>query len=531
MHKIILYRKFDQNRKPNMSNKAFYSQLKHKEKTLGAKNTSIITWFVVFTCLILTFLLACFNSSPFLNGTNLSYLANISTVFSINSSGFGIDYVKDQGRVVEKSDECEGRYVYIQDLPGKFNEDLLEKCSTLNKWVNMCEYLTDFGLGPGLNYSSTRNWFATNQFSLEVIFHNRMKQYRCLTNISSKASAVYVPFYAGLDVGRYLWDDYETKVRDNASMEVVEYLKGKPEWKKMWGRDHFLVAGRVSWDFRRERDNKLDWGNSLFNLPEVKNMTNLVIESSPWSNTDFAIPYPTYFHPSSDDEVYHWQEKMMQKQRPYLFSFAGAPRPELKDSIRNEIINQCLGSQGKHCKFVRCDANTKNCDKPETVMRLFQSSIFCLQPPGDSYTRRSAFDSILAGCIPVFFHPASAYVQYLWHFPKNYTSYSVFIPMEDIAKGEFAIEKRLLEIPKEKAVAMREEVIKLIPNVIYANPNSRLEKFEDAFDIAVKGVLSRIKTENNSILPDNFPEDLSWKYNFFGGVENHDEWDHYFSRE
>jgi hypothetical protein len=35
---------------------------------------------------------------------------------------------------------------------------------------------------------------------------------------------------------------------------------------------------------------------------------------------------------------------------------------------------------------------------------------------------------MLAGSIPVFFHPGSAYVQYIWHLPKNYTRYSVFIP-------------------------------------------------------------------------------------------------------
>ncbi|KAI3967736.1 hypothetical protein MKX01_039646, partial [Papaver californicum] len=34
-------------------------------------------------------------------------------------------------------------------------------------------------------------------------------------------------------------------------------------------------------------------------------------------------------------------------------------------------------------------------------------------PPGDSPPRRSAFDAVLlAGCIPVFFHPGSAYTSF-----------------------------------------------------------------------------------------------------------------------
>ena len=486
---------------------------KPTEKNLSiaaCENSSFITWVSLFICSMI-FLI--YLNSWILND-NFSYLANI--INQENRAG--------------KLDECAGKYIYIQDLPTKFNHNLVENCSSLNKWLNMCEYLTNSGFGPKLK--NCTNWYATNQFSLEVIFHNRMKQYKCLTNISALASAVYVPFYAGLDVARYLWDNHDPMMKDKAAIGVMDYLKKKPEWKTMWGHDHFLVAGRVSWDFRRETDNILDWGNRLLNMDEVKNMTSLVIESSPWSKTDFAIPYPTYFHPSSDDEVKNWQEKIRGKQREYLFSFAGAPRPGVKDSIRNKIIDQCLGSKGKYCEFLRCDSRIKNCDKPMNVMILFQNSVFCLQPPGDSYTRRSAFDAILGGCIPVFFHPGSAYVQYLWHLPKNYTSYSVFIPMEDVKKDEIGIEKRLLEISNEEVIGMREEVIKLIPKVIYGDPNNgRFERFEDAFDIAVKGILNRIEKIRGGIFSsfENFSQEFSWKYNFFVGLENH-EWDSYFSR-
>ncbi|CAN6678365.1 unnamed protein product [Malus baccata var. baccata] len=42
--------------------------------------------------------------------------------------------------------------------------------------------------------------------------------------------------------------------------------------------------------------------------------------------------------------------------------------------------------------------------------------------------------------------------------------------------------------------ALREEVIRLIPRVIYADPRaSRLATVEDAFEIAVKGVLGKVQ--------------------------------------
>ncbi|KAK7843924.1 probable xyloglucan galactosyltransferase GT11 [Quercus suber] len=438
--------------------------------------------------------------------------------------------------VDSESDLCLGRYIYVHNLPSRFNEHLLKHCQSLTNWTDMCLFTSNGGLGPRLPnfnrvYSKT-GWFATNQFLLEVIFHNRMKQYKCLTNDSSLASAIFVPYYAGLDVSRYLWYS-NTSMRDAASLELVKWLREKPEWKKMWGRDHFLVAGRITWDFRRMGKNDTDWGNKLMLLPESRNMTMLIIESSPWDNIDFAIPYPTYFHPSNDNEVFQWQHRMRRQKRRFFFSFAGAPRPNLQDSIRNEIIDQCRASR-KKCRLLECNGRINRCYKPVYVMKMFQSSVFCLQPAGDSFTRRSTFDSILAGCIPVFFHPGSAYVQYLWHLPKDYTKYSVLIPANDVKNGKVSIEKILSRIPKEKVRAMREAVIRLIPKVIYADPRSRLVTVEDAFDVTVKGVLDRVEKirremregKNSSF---SYPEELSWKYNLFGTLGEH-EWDPYFAR-
>ncbi|KAF8395129.1 hypothetical protein HHK36_019070 [Tetracentron sinense] len=434
-----------------------------------------------------------------------------------------------------REDACSGRYIYVHNIPNQFNYDMLKNCSSLSEWTDMCRFVSNSGLGPPLVNSkrvfSGTGWFRTNQFALEVIFHNRMKQYRCLTNNSSMASAIYVPFYAGLDVGRYLWG-FNTSMRDSASLELAKWLGARHEWKVMAGRDHFLVAGRISWDFRRLTDDNSDWGNKFMLSPEAKNMSVLVIESSPWSSNDFAIPYPTYFHPSRDCEVFQWQNRMRRQKRPLLFSFAGAPRPSLNRSIRGQIIDQCQAS-GRKCKLLKCDTDENKCHNPYSVMKMFQSSVFCLQPPGDSYTRRSAFDSILAGCIPVFFHPGSAYVQYIWHLPQNYTKYSVFVPEEGIRKGKVSIKKLLLRISKEEVKAMREEVISLIPRIIYADPSSRLEILEDAFDLAVQGVIEKVNSVRREIRERGnysvgYAEENSWKYNLFG-TEGEHEWDPFFS--
>ncbi|KAL9332835.1 hypothetical protein ACSQ67_002445 [Phaseolus vulgaris] len=391
---------------------------------------------------------------------------------------------------------CTGRYVYIHQLPSRFNTDLLHNCHSLTRGTNkpnMCPYMQNMGLGPQIATSqgvlTNNTWYATNQFLLEVIFHNRMTKYSCLTNDSSLASAIFVPFYAGLDVSRFLWLSNLTD-RDSSARDLLHWLADRPEWNKMWGRDHFLISGRIAWDFRRQRDDESYWGSKFRFLPESMNMSMLAVEASSWNN-DYAIPYPTSFHPSKDTQVLQWQRKIKFCKRPYLFTFTGAPRPELEGSIRGKIIEQCRASSV--CKFVDCSYGVERCDDPVNVMKVFESSVFCLQPPGDSYTRRSIFDSMVAGCIPVFFHPGTAYSQYKWHLPKNRSRYSVYIPVKDVKEWNANVEEVLLGIPEGEVSAMREEVIKVIPNIIYADPAFELDSFEDAFDLAVKGMVERIE--------------------------------------
>ncbi|MCL7049175.1 hypothetical protein MKW94_020442 [Papaver nudicaule] len=534
------------------------------------------SWFVIFVSFGLWFTLFYFNSEAFISSKNkvqsvmAAYVYGITSPISMNpienatDTGIDDDNVEnnsvedpvepknedpneengnepiDQKDLVtaiesESGPDCSGKYIYVHDLPSEFNEDLIKECRTLNKWIEMCPYMVNAGLGPRIGNSqgvfSTKGWFSTNQFMLEVIFHNRMKQYKCLTTDSSKASAVFVPFYAGFEVARYLWD-YDVPTRDAASLALVKWLTSKPEWKVLGGRDHFMVAGRITWDFRRLTDKDEDWGNKLMVLPEVRNMSTLTIEASPWHKNDFGVPYPTYFHPSSDSEVLQWQSRMRRQRKRFLFSFVGAPRPGSTKLIRNQLIDQCLVS--KKCKLLDCSkGNKKSCDKPSNVMKVFQSSTFCLEPPGDSPTRRSAFDAILAGCIPVFFHPGSAYTQYTWFLPQNYKKYSVYIPEDQVRDGKVNIESVLQRYSKEQVRRMREEVIKLIPRVIYADPRSKLETIEDAFDISIEAVLNRVEKARTDLKegrnPDEPPhlETNTWKYNLFKTEEKH-EWDHFF---
>jgi xyloglucan galactosyltransferase MUR3 len=398
---------------------------------------------------------------------------------------------------VQVIDPCTGRYIYVYDLPEQFNSEILRDCRNISLWTDMCQLIINSGLGPKLDNTDgvlqETGWYLTDQWVLEIIFHNRMKQYKCLTTNYSMSSAVFIPYYPGLDVMRYLWDKSERKVRiDKLTFELIDWLKQRPEWVAKGGRDHFIVSGRTTWDLIRDEVNW--WGSKLLKIPEVENMSVLSIERRPGDNNEYAIPYPTYFHPSTNSQVVAWQQKVRSQERPWLFSFAGGRRPNMPHMVRNHLIDQC--SLSNKCKLHECKVGSHDCNSPSKLIKLFMQSKFCLQPPGDTRTRRSFFDTMLAGCIPVFFDDASARQQYKWHYPREFNSFSVFISEDTVKAGQVLVEDVLLQYSEEQIQLMREEVIKTIPHLVYKDPRYKSEDLEDAFDVAVDRVLNTVREKN-----------------------------------
>lgn len=132
---------------------------------------------------------------------------------------------------------------------------------------------------------------------------------------------------------------------------------------------------------------------------------------------------------------------------------------------------------------------------PIRYMRPMLQATFCLQPPGDTPTRRSTFDAITAGCIPVFFEELSAKMQYGWHLPEErYAEFSVFIPKEEVVFKGLRILDVLMGISRSEIRRMREAITELIPRVMYRRHGSSLglRTKKDAFDTAIDGTLQTI---------------------------------------
>ncbi|CAL5053447.1 unnamed protein product [Urochloa decumbens] len=421
---------------------------------------------------------------------------------------------------------CDGRYVHIVDLPPEFHV-CAEGSPAFTSEHGICHLMSNSGLGPVLlpangNRSDgddddadiipNTGWYNTNQYALEVIFHHRMRLYDCLTDDPAAAAAVYVPYYAANELQPHTCGLFNATVRDGATGAMLRWLSSRPAWAAHGGRDHFMVASKTSWMFRRSPaaagDDNTGCGNGFMLRPETRNMTVLTYETVIWEQPprrrDFAVPYPSYFHPSSAGEVAGWQSRARAAPRPWLFAFAGARRPNGTLAIRDRIFDACdAAAPRRTCGVLDCAAaGGAACRSPRRLMALFASSRFCLQPLGDSFMRRSSVDAVMAGCIPVFFHEASTFEkQYQWHERDpdggggRRRRYFVLIDQDDVLQGKAGIEDALSRYTHAEVAAMREEVIKMIPRFLYKDPRVRFAgDMRDAFDIIIDEVIERIRS-------------------------------------
>ncbi|XP_027182478.1 probable xyloglucan galactosyltransferase GT20 [Coffea eugenioides] len=383
---------------------------------------------------------------------------------------------------------CDGRGVYVYELPPKFNKDILAQCGDIFPWANLCKYFSNDALGEPIQKLG-KGWYHTHQYSLEPIFHSRVLKHTCRVYNENEAKLFYVPFYGGLDILRWNFKNVSDDVKDSLSSELIRWLETQKPWFQKSGKDHVFVLGKITWDFRRY--DRESWGTRFLELDEMQNPIKLLIERQPWRINDIGIPHPTYFHPQTDDDIITWQLKLIRSRRGSLVSFAGAARSGAPKNIRSILIEQCTSARKGNCRFLNCGSGA--CDQPESLIEIFMESEFCLQPPGDSATRKSVFDSLISGCIPVLFDPFTAYYQYAWHLPEDHEKYSVFIDEDAVRNRQVNFAERLEKIPiKEREDMRRYIVYDLLPGLLYGDSNSKLEKFQDAFSITMNNLIERV---------------------------------------
>ncbi|CAI5474829.1 unnamed protein product [Closterium sp. Yama58-4] len=361
-------------------------------------------------------------------------------------------------------------------------------------------------------------WYSTEQHQIEVHFRARLEDHPCRTYDDTKADVFLVPAYMG-------WNAYKNTAyrghMPHPGLALKEFLLGQPAFQRTKGSRHVVVLGRAIWDFANHKlVDDPPYYNVIF-VPELANVTFLTVEQPPYRESYatpiFSVPYTTTFHPASLAEINHWLALVAARRRPFLFSYVGGRRPSGTASgpLRKALIAECERAGNATCLWMKCtgpdevgqelplftaadaaaDAGTALAEAVEAVVGsaaprdaegedvaewvpsgcydtwqvavVMLQSKFCLQPTGDSAVRRSTFDSLLAGCIPVFFKEESFNIQYPWHFPEDRSSISVTLDGEGVLNGTADVAAELAAIPEERVASMQARLRELVPQLLY----------------------------------------------------------------
>jgi hypothetical protein len=157
--------------------------------------------------------------------------------------------------------------------------------------------------------------------------------------------------------------------RDHHCEMMLGWVQDQPYYKRSNDWDHFLTMGRITWDFRRSKDH--DWDSRCIYMSGMQNITCLLIERNLWDYFDVGVPYPTGFHPRSNSDVIEWQRFIRERNRPSLFSFAGATRGAVRNDFRGLLLRQC--NETDTCTVVNC-AKSRCSNGTSAILETFLGS-------------------------------------------------------------------------------------------------------------------------------------------------------------
>nr|QWX38549.1 putative glycosyl transferase family 47 clade A protein 2 [Coleochaete orbicularis] len=355
-------------------------------------------------------------------------------------------------------------------------------------------------------------WYFTHMkgdwASSEPIYHARMTQHPCRTDDPEKATVFYLPYYAALGLER-VFSKKNSTLSNELPLAFTAWLAEQPYFRRNGGVDHFMAIGAGVWNLQQQNVSPQHCG--LLDDPVTANMTKMSHDKDPWDRTTTGIPYPVFFHPSNDDQIRAWKDRVRSWPRKYRAAFIGSKSREgasfafssWRFSFRSMLLDECEGWD--QCEVLDChyegSGGVSKCHRPRFPLQLSLDSDFCFQPAGDTMPRKSTFDGMIAGCIPVFFDEDSAATQYFWYLPANRSSYSVYINYEEVEKeGKDVVTflkkviKQLSSYTPEQIATMRNVILdNILPSLVTANPNDfHLNHFQDAVSRAVEKMMIKV---------------------------------------
>ena len=191
----------------------------------------------------------------------------------------------------------------------------------------------------------------------------------------------------------------------------------------------------------------------------------------------YAAPYPSSFHWHEDIKYVPWRAPgpgSYALKRDITVLFIGSTRASQRGArqLRTALHAQCR----KHntCLWHETSHSCNGVVNASHTMLMFKKAVFCPAPAGDSITRKSIFDSLASGCIPVLFSKASLRLYSLHISEAQMDKISVYIPLHDVLTEDADFVHILNAISSEKILEMQKEIEMIAPTLQYAVVPSRL---------------------------------------------------------
>lgn len=135
--------------------------------------------------------------------------------------------------------------VFMYDLPPDFHFGLLGWTGKQNQiWPNVGNFSEIPKYPGGLNLQHSIEYWLTLDLLSSITQNVPRSCSSILVDNSSQADIIFVPFFSSLSYNRHskIQGNEQNSTNDILQERLVEYLKGRDEWKRFGGKDHLIMA-------------------------------------------------------------------------------------------------------------------------------------------------------------------------------------------------------------------------------------------------------------------------------------------------
>ena len=389
--------------------------------------------------------------------------------------------------------------VYVHELPSRFNEDLT-KCSESQR------KLTGYsGFGNESFRTGVMSIRDTWQFTLELIIHNKLQQSPYRTFNEKDADVFYLPFYSAFSV-------FCGRVFKNAKVhsDFFRYVEKLKSFKA--GKPHVMALGMIERKHANPRMSMLLKSRIAKNITfigiEQESKDSERLEQMTSQNPLIVAPYPSFGHlfPSVKQEDLKNIYKT-DKRNIFLLFAGGVKNWKPTNGIRKKIL---IGNIVKTIKTVLTYENyfkannriskikyiSLYVDDNNNFSHLFswmRKSVFCLQPEGNSATRKSFYDAIMCGCIPVIF-TYNYKVRYPFEEKIDYGKLTVTINQKEV-KHSGSLYSILSKLDNTTIFEKQQYMYKVMNYLQYSYPILNGTKHDDAMQYIMDEIGTKFKLQ------------------------------------